>query len=137
MSETKAGARLADRPLSPHMQVWRWHITMAGSILHRATGIALYVGAILLAIWVAALAAGQPSFDAYKSLLGSIPGKVVMFCLTVSIFYHLANGVRHLVWDAGKGFEPRTADMTGAAAIAFAAAASIAVWILAAVWGIL
>jgi len=137
MSETKAGARLADRPLSPHMQVWRWHITMAGSILHRATGIALYVGAILLAIWVAALAAGQPSFDAYKSLLGSIPGKVVMFGLTVSIFYHLANGVRHLVWDAGKGFEPRTADMTGAAAIAFAAAASIAVWILAAVWGIL
>ncbi len=131
MSEAKTGAGLAERPLSPHMQVWRWHITMLGSILHRATGIALYGGAVLLAAWVVALADGPNAFAAYKTLLGSIPGRVVLFGLTFSIFYHLANGVRHLVWDSGKAFEPKTADMTGAAAIAFAAAATIAVWVLA------
>ncbi|MDR3506598.1 MAG: succinate dehydrogenase, cytochrome b556 subunit [Caulobacteraceae bacterium] len=137
MSETKTGAVGAARPLSPHMQVWRWHITMLGSILHRATGVALYGGAVILAGWVASLAAGPDVFGAYKAILGSILGKLVLFGLTFSIFFHLANGLRHLAWDAGKGFEPRTADMTGAAAIAFAAAAAVGVWVIAAFTGAL
>ena len=135
MSGTKTGA--AARPLSPHVQVWRWHITMAGSILHRATGAALYGGALILAGWAAALASGPAAFGAYKACLGSLPGKVVLFGLTVSIFYHLANGVRHLAWDAGRGFDPKTADMTAAAAIAFAVTASVAVWVIAAFTGAL
>ncbi len=135
MSGTKTGA--AARPLSPYVQVWRWHITMATSILHRATGSVLYVGALILAGWAAALAAGPGPFGMYKAILGSLPGKVVLFGLTFSIFFHMANGVRHLAWDAGEGFEPRTADMTAAAAIAFAVTATVAVWVIAAISGAL
>ena len=138
MAEVNAGAPVTkERPRSPHVQVWRWHITMAGSILHRATGVGLYVGALILAGWAASLAAGPDAYAAYKHLLGSLLGKLVLFGLTFSIFYHLANGVRHLVWDAGEGFEPKTADMTAAAAIAFAAAATVAVWLIAAITGAL
>jgi succinate dehydrogenase / fumarate reductase cytochrome b subunit len=121
----------ADRPMSPHLQVWRWHVTMATSILHRATGMALYVGALIVAGWVISLAAGQDAFDGYRALLGSPIGLLVLFGLTVSFFYHLANGVRHLVWDAGRGFEPKTADMTGWAAIVFGVVAAVLIWIIA------
>lgn len=127
----------AARPLSPHVQVWRWHITMACSILHRATGVALYGGALILAGWAVALAMGPAPYEAYKALLGSPLGKVALFGLTVSIFYHLAAGVRHLVWDVGYGFDPKTADMTGVAAIAFGLVASVAVWVIAAFMGAL
>src|ERR1700749_1830161 len=120
-----------DRPMSPHLQGWRWHVTMATSILHRATGIALYVGVLVLAGWVVALASGAEAFGAYMGLLGSLLGLLVLSGLTVAFLYHLANGVRHLVWDAGKGFEPKTADMTGWAAIAFGVVAAVLVWIIA------
>ena len=132
MSDAKAQPRgPQDRPMSPHLQVWRWHVTMATSILHRATGIALYGGALILAGWVAALAAGPEVCGAYHAVLASPIGLVVLFGLTVSFLYHLANGVRHLVWDAGKGFEPKTADMTGWAAIAFGVVAAVLIWIIA------
>lgn len=132
MSDAKAQPRgPLDRPMSPHLQVWRWHVTMATSILHRATGMALYVGILVLAGWVVALASGPDAFDAYCALLGSPPGLVVLFGLTVAFLYHLANGVRHLVWDSGKGFEPKTADMTGWAAIAFGLVAGVLIWIIA------
>jgi succinate dehydrogenase / fumarate reductase cytochrome b subunit len=123
--------------MSPHLQVWRWHVTMWGSILHRATGLALYVGALILAGWCLSLASGADAYGAYKAALGSIPGKVVLFGLTVSVFYHLANGVRHLGWDLGFGFSPRTADTTGAASLAFGAAAAVAVWVIAGLTGAL
>src|ERR1700756_5543093 len=91
----------ADRPLSPHLSVWRWHITMLTSILHRATGMALYVGALIAAGWVAALAAGPRSFAAYGAALANPVGQLVMFGLLVSLFYHLGNGIRHLAWHTG------------------------------------
>src|SRR6201989_2338557 len=81
-----------DRPMSPHLQVWRWHVTMATSILHRATGMALYVGLLLVAGWVVALASGAEAFDTYRALLGSPLGLVVLFGLIVAFLYHLANG---------------------------------------------
>lgn len=138
MTEVKAGTPVTrERPRAPHVQVWRWHITMATSILHRATGVALYVGALILAGWAAALAAGPGPYSTYKHLLGSPLGKLVLFGLTFSIFYHMANGVRHLVWDAGEGFAPKTADMSAAAVIAFGAAATVAVWAIAAFTGAL
>jgi succinate dehydrogenase / fumarate reductase cytochrome b subunit len=135
MTETSPGP--AARPLSPHLQVWRWHVTMLCSILHRATGIALYVGALILAGWVLALASGPAAYEHYRVLLGSPLGKLVLFGLTVSVFYHLAAGIRHLVWDVGLGFNPKLADQTGAAAIAFGVVAAIVVWILAALMGAL
>jgi succinate dehydrogenase / fumarate reductase cytochrome b subunit len=136
-AQTSAVRGPAERPTSPHLQVWRWHVTMACSILTRATGIALYVGALILAGWAVSMASGAEAYAQYKALLGSIPGKIVLFGLTVSIFYHLAAGVRHLVWDTGHGFQPKTADMTGMMSIAFGLAAAIAVWVIAGQMGAL
>ena len=118
----------AARPLSPHVQIWRWHITMFTSIAHRATGMALYVGALILAGWAIALAMGPDAYASYMALLGSPLGKLVLFGLTLSIFYHLGAGVRHLVWDAGWGFDPKVADAASWAIIAFAVIATAAVW---------
>lgn len=123
--------------MSPHVQVWRWHITMLSSILHRATGVALYVGALIAAAWALALASGPVAYDAFQQLIGSPLGKLVLFGLTFSIFYHLANGVRHIFWDAGEGLTPKTANMTAAAAISFAAVVTVALWILAGFTGAL
>jgi len=125
-----------ERPLSPHLQVWRWHITMASSIFHRATGSALYVGALIVAGWAMALSAGPGPYEQYLALLGSPLGMLVLFGLTLSIFFHLANGIRHLFWDAGEGLAPKTADMTAAAAMSFAVVAAIAVFIAAGLRGV-
>ena len=120
-----------DRPLSPHMSVWRWHVTMFTSILHRLTGLKLYGGVLIIAGWVVALAMGRQAFDAYRALLGSPIGLLSLFLLTFGLFYHLANGVRHLFWDTGKGFDPKTADMTGWATIAFGVVATVLIWAIA------
>jgi succinate dehydrogenase / fumarate reductase cytochrome b subunit len=121
----------ADRPMSPHLQVWRWHVTMATSILHRATGMALYFGALVVAAWAIALASGPEVFTRYQAALASLPGQVVLFGLTASLFYHLANGVRHLFWDTGRGLDPKTADMSGWAAIVFGVVATVLIWAIA------
>jgi succinate dehydrogenase / fumarate reductase cytochrome b subunit len=126
-----------ERPLSPHLSIWRWHITMASSIANRATGVALYVGALIAAVWALALASGPDAYAAFKALLGSPLGLVVMFGLTISFFYHLANGIRHLVWDAGYGFAVKTANAASVFVFAFTAAATIAVWAIAVMTGAL
>ncbi len=134
MSEVKAVAKSPvsgaprARPLSPHLQIWRWHITMAASIATRASGVALYVGVLIVATLAAALAAGPDAYSVYIGLLSSPIGVIVLFGLTVSIFYHLAAGLRHLVFDSGKGFMPATANATAWASFAFAAVASVLVW---------
>ncbi len=134
---TDASKATRERPLSPHLQVWRWHITMATSILHRATGVALYVGALIAAAWAVTLASGPEAYATFKAVMGSPLGKVVMFGLTLSFFYHLANGVRHLVWDIGRGLNVKTANATSVLVFAFTAAATIAVWAIAMMTGAL
>ena len=119
---------MGPRPLSPHLQIWRWHITMAASILTRATGVALYVGLLIVAGWAVTLAMGPDAYTSFMGLMGSWLGKLVLFGLTVSIFYHLAAGLRHLAFDSGKGFEPKTANLTAALCIAFGLIAALAVW---------
>jgi succinate dehydrogenase / fumarate reductase cytochrome b subunit len=135
MSDTAKLQR--ERPLSPHLQVWRWHITMATSILHRATGVALYVGALIAAAWAISLAQGPDAYATFKQLMGSPLGKLVMFGLTLSFFYHLANGIRHLVWDAGHGLDVKSANASAVLVFAFTAAATVAVWVIAAMTGAL
>ena len=122
-------------PTSPHLQVWRWHITMATSIFHRATGVALYVGALIIAAWAIALAKGPETYTRFQELLGTPIGLFVMFGLSVAFFYHLANGVRHLVWDAGHGLDIKSATASSIGVFAFTAAASIAVWVIACMTG--
>ena len=140
MSEAKGDTgrpRAADRPLSPHLLAWRPHLTMTVSILHRFTGMALYAGALILAGWAAAVASGAEAFERYRALLGSPLGKLVLFGISFSAFFHLAGGLRHLAWDIGLGFEPRTADTTATATVAFAITATIAVWVIAGMAGML
>ncbi len=93
------------RPLSPHLQVYKIQITSFLSILHRATGIALYGGAFLWAFWFIALASGTDSYALYQSLCYSPFGIIILIGWTFSFFYHLCNGIRHLMWDIGSGYE--------------------------------
>ena len=133
MSQLRADAQgstgsVRARPLSPHLQVWRWHITMFASIATRASGVALYIGLLIVVGLALALAAGPDAYGTAMDVLGSIPGLVVLFGITVSIFYHLAAGVRHLAFDSGKGFLPTTANVTAWLCVAFAVVASVSVF---------
>ncbi|MBV8683092.1 MAG: succinate dehydrogenase, cytochrome b556 subunit [Caulobacteraceae bacterium] len=129
MADASPGLR--ERPLSPHVQVWRWHVTMAASIFNRVTGVGLYVGWLILAGWALALASGPDAYGAYSSVLTSIPGQIVLFGVAVALFFHLAAGVRHLFWDSGKGFMPRTAGASAIVAFVFAIVAAIVLFVIA------
>ena len=100
-----AEAKVAPRPLSPHLQIYRWSWTMAMSIFHRATGSALYIGIALFAIWLVALASGPATFDAVQGFFGSPLGYLILFGYTWVLMHHMLGGVRHLVWDFGYGME--------------------------------
>lgn len=108
--------------------LWRWHITMVTSIVHRASIFALYLSALLLTGWLLALAGGPQSYDAYTSLVGSPLGLVVLFGLTFMLFFNLAYAVRQAFWDMGKGFELPVANAGSVAILAFAAVTTLAVW---------
>jgi succinate dehydrogenase / fumarate reductase cytochrome b subunit len=116
------------RPLSPHVQVWRWHPTMVASILTRISAVALYLAAFVAAGWAWSLASGREAYARYMDLLGSPVGVLLLLGFTGAFFYHFAGGVRHLVFDAGKGLNPKLADMTAIAAIVFAVAATAVVF---------
>jgi succinate dehydrogenase / fumarate reductase cytochrome b subunit len=123
--------------MSPHIQVWRWHPTMLGSILTRITAVGLYFGAFIAAGWAWALASGPEAYDRYMRVLGSPLGVLVLLGLTGAYFYHFAAGIRHLVFDVGKGLNPKLADMTAIASIVFAIAATAVVFGVAFVTGAL
>ncbi len=99
-------ARATPRPLSPHLQVYRWTWTMAMSVFHRVTGTGLYFGIALFAIWLVALAAGPSAFDAVQWFFGSPVGLLILFAYTWVLMHHMLGGARHLVWDFGRGMEP-------------------------------
>jgi len=94
-----------ERPLSPHLQVYRWQITMTMSILHRATGVGLVAGAFFLAWWLMAAAIGGEQYAAAAACLSSPFGKFLLFGFSLALVYHLLNGLRHLLWDIGWGFD--------------------------------
>jgi succinate dehydrogenase / fumarate reductase cytochrome b subunit len=93
------------RPVSPHLDVYQWSLSMALSILHRASGIALAAGSLVLVWWLVAAARGAAPYAFVQGFLGSIFGWIVLFGWTVALWFHFCSGIRHLVWDAGKGFE--------------------------------
>ena len=102
-----------NRPLSPHLQVYRWQWTMAYSILNRATGVALAGGALFLVCWLVALAGGAEDFNLVQIFSQSILGKILLFGWTWSLFFHLLNGIRHMVWDSGRWLDLKTAEASG------------------------
>ena len=104
---------------------------MATSILHRASGVGLYVAALIGAAWALSLASGPDTYAGFKALMGSPLGLVVMFGITAAAFYHLVNGIRHLVWDLGHGLDVKSANSSAWMVFGFTAAATLAVWAIA------
>ncbi|TAM57901.1 MAG: succinate dehydrogenase, cytochrome b556 subunit [Rhodanobacter sp.] len=93
------------RPLSPHLQVYRWQVQMVSSIVHRVTGVALAFGTLLVLWGLLELAGGERSFDQFKICVGSPAGMLLLFGWSWALFYHLCNGIRHLIQDTGAGYE--------------------------------
>jgi succinate dehydrogenase / fumarate reductase, cytochrome b subunit len=118
-----------ERPLSPHLQVYRWQLTSVLSILHRASGVALSVGTLLLVYWLIAAAAGPQSFATAQGFVGSILGRVLLLGWSWALFYHLCNGIRHLFWDAGRGFELKTVYASGWTVVGASVVLTLVAWI--------
>ncbi|MDG4576751.1 MAG: succinate dehydrogenase, cytochrome b556 subunit [Defluviicoccus sp.] len=114
-----------ERPLSPHIQIYRPQITSGLSIFHRITGVALTLGTLLLTWWLVSAAYGPEAFATAQAFLGSLIGQLVLWGFTFAVFYHLANGVRHLLWDFGWGFELEQLRFSGIVMLAFAAVATL------------
>jgi succinate dehydrogenase / fumarate reductase cytochrome b subunit len=128
---TPQEARPIARPLSPHLQVYRWQISNTLSILHRLTGLGLALGALALVSWLLALASGQAAYGPVSSAFASFPGRLMLLVWTFCFFYHLCNGLRHLVWDAGYGFDKAVARKSGVAVVTAAGALTVIFWMVA------
>jgi succinate dehydrogenase / fumarate reductase, cytochrome b subunit len=107
MAESK---HAVERPLSPHLSIYRPQINMVMSIVHRLTGAALYVGTILLAAWLIAAAMGEQAFAVVSQILAHPFGKLVLLGYSWALIHHMLGGIRHLIWDTGRGLAPRVAD---------------------------
>jgi len=105
--------RSGARPLSPFLTIYRWPITMATSIVHRMTGVALAGGTMIVAWWLIAATSGSPAFNFFNEVVSSPFGQLVLFGFVWSLAYHAVNGIRHLAWDLGYGFEMPKANATG------------------------
>lgn len=122
--------RLVRRPLSPHLQVYRWPVTMAASILNRMTGVALCVGSLLLVWWIVAAATGPEAFATVQGFVGSWLGLLLLLGWTASLFYHLFAGMRHLAWDAGYGFDKPVLNPLTYVVLGLTAASTALVWVV-------
>jgi succinate dehydrogenase / fumarate reductase cytochrome b subunit len=118
------------RPLSPHLSIYRWPITMLLSILHRITGVAMAIGLIVLAAWLTNAAAGPEKYQYFRALMGTPLGIVLMIGWTFAFFVHLGNGIRHLVWDSGRGFERSQANASAWVVLIIAAVLTAAFWMV-------
>ncbi len=128
MAGRASDGRAVRRPLSPHLQVYRPQITSTLSILHRVTGVGLGVGTLLLVWWLVALASGAAAFAAVQGFVASWVGLILLFGWTVALLFHFCNGIRHLAWDAGYGFEKPVYRASGWAVVGVSVVASLAVW---------
>ena len=121
----------SDRPLSPHLGVYRWQISNSLSILHRMTGVMLAFGALALVAWLVSVVAGPSAYGAINQFFAGPLGALMLFGWTFCFFYHLCNGIRHLAWDTGRGFEPERARMTGWIVVILAVLMTLGVWLVA------
>lgn len=119
------------RPLSPHLQVYRPQLTSILSITHRGTGIFLVLGALYLVWWLLAIESGPDAYASVSAFSASIVGRLLLLGWTFSLFYHLANGIRHLVWDAGIGLDLKTTYMSGWLVVVGAVVLTVIAWVAA------
>jgi succinate dehydrogenase / fumarate reductase, cytochrome b subunit len=129
MAETSAGRSVRPkRPLSPHLQIYSPLINMVMSIIHRLTGMALYAGTLLLAWWLMAAATGPAYFAYVSSLMGTWPGKLVLIGYTWAFLHHMLGGLRHFIWDMGKGFDLKTIDQLSWGTIILSVSLTAVIW---------
>ena len=120
--------RMQHRPLSPHLQIYRLPLVALLSIGHRITGVFLSLGYVALAAWLVAVASGGPVYELLYGWFASTPGTIAMVGWSAALYFHLCNGIRHLFWDAGYGFELQTADASGIATLIVTAALTGGTW---------
>lgn len=123
----------SSRPLSPHVQIWRWHPTMASSILHRATGIANYLGAVLVSVWLVLLASGPEAYGVWQDVKAGPLGILITLAFigfTFSVVYHLLNGLRHLAWDIGLGLDAKGSNLRSLLIIGGSVVITAIIWII-------
>src|SRR5262245_43293065 len=120
-----------ERPISPHLSVYKLTLTMAMSIIHRATGIALYVGTLLLVWWLLATATGASAYATFQGFIGSWFGRLILLLYTWALMHHLLSGLRHLIWDLGYGFAPNDREWLTRAALIGSIALTIVLWVIA------
>ncbi len=132
MSDFKAGAAATrrQRPLSPHLQIYRPMLTMMMSIVHRITGAALYVGTLLLAWWLISAASGPNAYATFEAFIGSFIGRVILFGFTWALLHHMLGGIRHLIWDTLHGFQPAEREWLTVASLVGSIALTIVVWVV-------
>jgi succinate dehydrogenase / fumarate reductase cytochrome b subunit len=120
-----------ERPLSPHMQAYRWTLTMTLSIVHRATGVSLYFGTLVLAWWLIAVGAGPGAYANVQAFTGSWIGKLIMFGYTWSLMHHFLSGIRHFVWDLGYGYRSADRELLTWAALIGGIVLTVLLWVAA------
>lgn len=119
------------RPLSPHLSIYKPTVTMTTSIIHRITGCALYVGTLLIAAWLISAAISEDCFNFVNGLFGTWIGRLVLFGYTWALMQHFAGGIRHFIWDMGAGLEKHTASKIAWATVAFSVIATVLIWVAA------
>ncbi len=119
------------KPLSPHLSIYKPQLTSVLSILHRTTGVVLAIGTLLVCYWLLAAAAGPEAFATAQQLFGSWLGKLILFGWSWATLYHLSNGIRHLCWDMGWGFELKTVYWSGAAVVVTSLLLTLLLWSIA------
>lgn len=139
MAEIPRKPAVHARPLSPHLQIYRWSPTMASSITHRATGVAMAAGMVLIAWWLIATASGPDSYAPFAAVARSIFGQIVLLGFAWALAFHLLNGIRHLAWDVGYGFDPKSANIVSVVIYGLSIVIAAAAFVLAHAqqWGLM
>lgn len=120
----------AERPISPHLEIYKLSLTMAMSVVHRITGAALYFGTVLLVAYLLAVAAGGAEYAAAAWFFGSIIGKLILFGYTWALIHHALGGIRHFIWDTGAGLEHPVRDQIALATLIGSVALTVLTWIV-------
>tara|TARA_B100000427_G_C15156877_1_gene441269 strand:+ start:77 stop:463 length:387 start_codon:yes stop_codon:yes gene_type:complete len=121
----------SNNPLSPHLQIYRWHISSLLSITHRIAGVINLLALILIFFWLTALSFGENSYELFLLIINSFFGKFILIGFTWSMNFHLLSGMRHLVWDLGYGFEIKTANISGIIVIITSLVVTVIFWLFA------
>jgi succinate dehydrogenase / fumarate reductase, cytochrome b subunit len=130
MVARNSDGKLVRRPLSPHVQVYRWPLSMALSITHRVTGVGLGIGALLLTGWLLTAATSELGFERFQYFLGSAVGIFLLFCWTLALVFHLMTGLRHLWMDTVHGYDEKAYHNSGVAVLVGTGVLTLLIWVV-------